>query len=164
MQIRNFTLPTIWTQIKGHTNYQISICGQVKNIRTNKILNAWKNGHGYYYVDLSNKSLKIHRLVAEHYLPNINKKSEIDHIDNQKHNNTISNLRWCDQEENNHNQSLRKDNKSGKKGVIFYERNQKWGAYITYKKKRIHLGLFENLEDAINACELFGDFFNACEK
>ena len=46
MQIGNFNLPTIWTQIKGYPNYQISICGQVKNVKTikieaNKYFNSW---------------------------------------------------------------------------------------------------------------------------
>ena len=46
---------------------------------------------------------------------------------------------------------LSKRNKSGHKGVLWYPKNNKWGAYITFQHKKIHLGLFADIEDAIKA-------------
>ena len=48
---------------------------------------------------------------------NVENKSFVDHIDNDKSNNNIANLRWATRAENNQNASMRKDNTSGVKGV-----------------------------------------------
>ena len=76
MKFEELNLPTIWTQIKGYTNYQISICGQVKNITTNKILKNSKSNTGYFVVTLSkdnqDKKYLIHRLVALNFIENPN--------------------------------------------------------------------------------------------
>ena len=123
MQIGNFILPTIWKQIQGFPNYKISTCGQVCNVKTNRILKLSKNNKGYNYVDLRDnnqrKCYKIHRLVALHFLPNINNDKFIDHKNGNRDDNTISNLRFCSNQENCHNTSLSKVNTSGVKGVFF---------------------------------------------
>ena len=173
MKFEELNLPTIWTQIKGYTNYQISICGQVKNITTNKILKNSKSNTGYFVVTLSkdnqDKKYLIHRLVALNFIPNINKSKYVDHIDSDRLNNTISNLRWCTNQENCFNRSVSKNSTSGHKGVSWRKDKNKWRAHITLNNKYIHLGHFSNIQDAINARkkkahELFGEFVNDCEK
>ena len=173
MQIGNFILPTIWKQIQGYPNYEISICGQVKNINTNKILKPINHNTGYYMVclwkDNIDKQYLIHRLVAISFIPNIHKNKYVDHINNCRVDNTISNLRWCTNQENCFNSSLNKNNTSSIKGVSWKKDKQKWRAHITLNSKFIHLGYFINIEDAKKARqdkakEIFGDFVNACEK
>ena len=172
MQIGNFNLPTIWKQVQGYPNYEVSICGQVRNVKTNRTLKPWIYD-GYRLVKLcknnNKETLKIHRLVALNFIPNIENCKCIDHIDNNRFNNTISNLRWCSNQQNCYNLSLRKSNTSGIKGISWNKVLQKWKVYISFNSKRIHLGYFVNIDDAKNARqskakELFGEFLNECEK
>ncbi len=164
---------TVWLSIKGFENYQISICGKVRNVTTKRILKNNMNKYGYYYVALYNngqqKKFKVHRLIAIHFLPNIENKTCVDHINNLKTDNRISNLRWSTIQQNNFNYSLSKKNTSGVRGVIWFKETKKWRAQIKINNKSIHLGYFVNIEDAKLArqnksAELFGEFQNECEK
>lgn len=74
--------------------------------------------------------------------------TEIDHIDRNRANNRKSNLRFCSDKENSINHSLRKDNISGVVGVRLLK-NDKWAARITINNKEVHLGVFENFDDAV---------------
>lgn len=91
----------IWNTILGYENYKISNYGNLKNKKTNKILLIDK---GYYRVSLYNKGkskhFSIHRLVAINFLPNIQNKPCVNHIDGNKLNNRVENLEWCTQKEN----------------------------------------------------------------
>ncbi len=169
MKFEELNLPTIWTEIKGYPNYQISICWKVKNIKNNRILKACENTKGYCYVELNGKCLKIHRLVALHFLPNVNNDKYVDHRNNNRKDNTISNLRYCSNKENCYNASLSKKNTSGTKGVYFSKSMNRWCAQINFNGKRIYLGCYKRIEDAIDvrrktSNELFGEFVNDCEK
>lgn len=75
----------------------------------------------------------------------------VDHIDGNPLNNTRSNLRICSNTENVRNQRRHKNNTSGFKGVSWHANRGKWRAYITPNRKQIHLGLFDNTEDAARA-------------
>lgn len=75
----------------------------------------------------------------------------IDHIDGNKLNNKIDNLRETDKGKNNYNAMRRKDNTSGFKGVSLNKRTGKWYGYIMYQRKHIHLGSFKTPEDAYEA-------------
>jgi hypothetical protein len=75
----------------------------------------------------------------------------LDRIDSNK-SYSSSNCRWADQTTQCRNQNIRKDNTSGCRGVHFREsRGLKWTARISYGGKRVHLGAFENKEEAIAA-------------
>ena len=163
---------TVWLPVKKYDNYEVSICGMVRNVITKRILKPAIDGPGYYYVNLSKngkvKNTKIHRLVAKHFVPNINNAKCIDHINNNKLDNTFSNLRWVSYQQNQFNRSMSKRNTSSIKGVYFDKRRQKWCAQIQLNKKYIHLDYNYNIEDAkiarqTKAKELFGNFINACE-
>jgi hypothetical protein len=94
----------IWKDIKGYEGlYQVSNLGNVKSLKTNKIL---KKIQGQYYnVGLYNnrikKHIKIHRLVAETFLSNPNNYDCINHKDENKYNNNVNNLEWCTRKYNN---------------------------------------------------------------
>lgn len=93
----------------------------------------------------------------------------MDHIDNNRFNNNISNLRWATYQENNQNANISKANTSGIKGVSFNKNNNKWRASITIDGVKIHLGYFDKLEDAKKARieranKAFGVYINSCEK
>ena len=145
----------------------------MRNVKTKRILKLSIGNHGYYYVILSNNGnqeyLLIHRLVAIHFIPNIKNNKFVDHIDSNRLNNTISNLRWCDSSENQHNRQLNENNTSGVKGIYWHKKEQKWRAQIVFNNKNIHLGYFDDINDAKLARqkkskELYGEFLNSCEK
>jgi len=104
-----------WKTITGYPNYQISTNGDVFSTNINKIMSPKKHYKGYLYVTLSNagdtKAFKIHRLVAQAFLPNPNNLPQVNHIDGDKTNNNYKNLEWCTNSENvkhSYNTGLRK--------------------------------------------------------
>lgn len=99
----------IWKDIKGFEGlYQVSNYGNVKSLNYNKtgkecILKNRKRYDGYCSIRLCNKTVKtfsIHRLVAEAFIPNPNNLPEVNHRDEDKTNNNVTNLEWCDKKYN----------------------------------------------------------------
>lgn len=92
-----------WKEIKDYENYEVSDFGRVR--RNGKILKPWKNRKGYLHVDLSKngirRAVKVHRLVAQAFLPNPQNLPCVNHKDENKINNTVDNLEWCTYEYNN---------------------------------------------------------------
>ena len=91
----------IWKDIKDYSNYQVSNYGNVKNVKTNKILKPFSPVEGYLKVSLSkngkSKQFFIHRLVAITFIPNPKNLPEVNHIKEfEKSNNRVENLEWCD--------------------------------------------------------------------
>lgn len=84
--------------------YGITSCGKVWSYRSQKFLALNPNQDGYLQVGLckngERKMLKIHRLVAEAYLPNPNNYDTVDHIDGDRVNNCVNNLQWMDAKDN----------------------------------------------------------------
>ena len=100
----------IWKDIclKGKEyNYQISNYGRVKNKKTGRILKLQKRGQhkgNYSCVDLCKYGIRqridIQRLVAIHFISNVDHKSEVNHLDGDHYNNRVDNLEWCTRSEN----------------------------------------------------------------
>lgn len=90
--------------ISGYDNYFITEEGQVYNAKFNRYLKLTKTKNGYYFVNLSKNgaytSHYVHRLVAEAFIPNPDNKPEVNHIDEDKSNNSVSNLEWVTRKEN----------------------------------------------------------------
>ncbi len=161
----------VYSKIKDYENYGVSNYGEVINIRTGrKLKQIIKKGYLYVGLRVNNttKVFSVHRLVANTYLNPIENKNIADHKDNNPKNNRLDNLRFCNQAENTRNAKIKIDNKSGTKGVNFVETRQKWRATITFNGKRIHIGCYEDIEQAKiarknKASELFKEFINECE-
>ena len=135
-------------QINGFSKYQVSACGRVKNSITNKILTNNTLASGYQIVRLSNdegviKPLYVHHLVGKAYIPFI-EGCQLDHIDRNKSNNSVENLRYLTPSQN----CLNKGPQIGKsyKGIRQLKNNK----FVVRLNKR-YIGTFSNERDAINA-------------
>ncbi|EJO9576006.1 HNH endonuclease [Salmonella enterica] len=96
-----------WKDITGFEGkYQISNNGNVSSYLSGKILKPQVNRQGYLVVNLyyevgKARKFRIHRLVAEHFIPNPDNKPFVNHLDGDKSNNDEDNLEWSTSEENN---------------------------------------------------------------
>lgn len=97
----------IWKDIEGYPNYQVSNMGRVKSLKfgKEKILKSNNDGGGYFMVNLSKdrkqKTHRIHRLVASAFLPNPDNLPQVNHKDEDKSNNRVENIEYCDAKYNN---------------------------------------------------------------
>jgi len=106
-------------------------------------------GQGYWQTGIQGKYFKNHRLIflMHHgYLPDM-----IDHIDGNRLNNRIENLRPATKSQNSYNSMKKKTNKSGIKGVSWRPDLKKYRARLYANSKCYELGSFENIEDAEKA-------------
>lgn len=107
----------------------------------------WEMSNGYIVFQSSdNVAILLHRLVI-----GAKKGEVVDHINHDKKDNRKSNLRTANQECNMMNASARKDNTSGHTGVWKDNRTGKWVAEIRAHKKKINLGHYATLNDAVAA-------------
>lgn len=88
-----------WIRSRLYPRYEVSNEGRVRGLKHNKILNPYGDGRGYLKVDLYNgsecTSASVHRLVADTFLDRPHERLEVNHIDGNKHNNSVDNLEWC---------------------------------------------------------------------
>ena len=119
-----------WKIIKNFNNYCVNKIGQIKNIKTNKILRLNTDKDGYKTVMLYNnkkfKRFKVHRLVAEAFIPNINNLPLINHKNEIKDDNRVENLEFCDYKYNsNYGNCIEKSASKRRKSVIQYSKDMK---------------------------------------
>ena len=110
--------PEVWADVDGYEGtYQISNLGNVKSLdrvttRKNgrkltikgQLLRQQKNHRGYLRVKLKlngkERAFSAHRLVAQAFLPNLENKPQVNHLNGIKYDNNVCNLEWCTQAEN----------------------------------------------------------------
>ena len=152
-------------------DYEVSNYGNVRKVSTGETLrqsiykgysrvDLFKNWDRYDFVQ---KTIDVHRLVALTFIPNPLNKRIVDHIDRDKLNNHIENLRWATHSQNGINRSAPKNNKSSQTGVYFKQHSEKWIAEITIGGKKKYLGSYAHFTDAVKARlegeqKYFGDF------
>ena len=141
-------------EIIDYPNYLIYDDGRVYSKYTKKFLKPVLHKMGYYkiilYKDTKRKDFLIHRLIALHYISLVDGKNQVDHIDRNKTNNDISNLRWVNRSENAINRRVQSNNKCGHKCIRLtrcntYEVRIKRNCKFVYNKN------FKTLEEAIIA-------------
>jgi len=98
----------------------------------------------YVQIRLDNRTYYEHQIVFLMHHGYI--LEEVDHIDINRHNNNIENLRAATRLQNSLNMPRRSNNKSGHKNVCWHKAAQKWQVSIKANGKRMHFGLFEDLE------------------
>ena len=132
-------------------------------------------GYGYTQLKVGDKTLRLHRIVAEIFLnagQPLRREQQVDHIksvDGSHAQDKLSNLRICSQSENQRNQQLRWNNVSRYKGVSLIKRNRKWQASIKISDKNKNLGYFTTPEAAAEAYDKaalqhYGEFACTNEK
>lgn len=97
------------------------------------------------------KTINLHRLIT-----NCPEGLDVDHVNHDTLDNRMCNLKICSKIENLMNKS---SNTSGCCGVSWHKASKKWSAYINNKSKKVHLGLFKNKQDAINARKTAENFY-----
>ena len=108
------------------------------------------NGDGYLRLKVQSRLHLTHRL-AWLYTYGEWPEDQLDHINRNRSDNRIANLRDVSHKQNLQNASKRSDNTSGHPGVHWYSRYSKWQARIKHNYKYIHLGYFTTIEDAVSA-------------
>lgn len=146
-----------WRDIEGYEGlYQVSDMGNVKSLISNRNLKPYINGSGYLQVELCkdgvHKSFRVHRLVAQAFIPNPENKPTVDHINTIKTDNIVSNLRWATQKEQltENEISRERNNKSSKSNLI--------KALENTKKKVLCVTTGEVFDSASNAAR----HYNLC--
>ena len=115
--------------------FEASRSGEIRNKKTGKIRHPYLNSSGYCVIGIYDRARKqtvahrVHRLVAEAFIPNPDNKPQINHIDGNKRNNAVANLEWCTAQENHlHARRLK---------LIYMTEKRRMAAAQNMKKNRL---------------------------
>lgn len=146
----------IFRPVKGYEKeYEISNIGNVRSIRSGKILkpNTDKSGYKYFVfsVNSNRHTMKAHRLVADAFIPNPESKPTVDHINGIRTDNRVSNLRWATHKEQSNNPVTLVKHKRNNSS----EKMRRMGELINFNRKRVMVkkgnmivGCFDSLRAA----------------
>lgn len=147
-----------WKSVDGFPGYEVSSEGQVRSYwgkgpgstmrDVPTVLRSSIGNHGYPGVNFRGVIRTVHRLVAKAFLANPDNLPQVDHIDGNKTNNNVTNLRWCTRAQNAHNVSARSNNTSGIKGVSWHKKGKKWQAQLMHGGRK-YSRRFAEKSDAI---------------
>lgn len=147
-----------WKDITAYPGlYEVSSTGKIRNKETGVVRKpSYRNGYKFFFLGRSKhrKNVYLHRILAETFIANPMSHKYVDHIDRDKENNTLSNLRWTTQSVNCHNKPYR-SNRHGVPGVVSYK--GKFKSKIRTAGKTQHIGTFLTAieaSDAYIACKL----------
>ena len=176
----------IWKPIKGFERiYEVSNLGNIRNAR-NILLKGYVNNKGYHCIDLTIDGIRSkhlrHRLVMLAFVPNPKNLPEVNHIDENKANNALSNLEWCSRSHNKqhsmasgtYQKIFTTRNSLGKKhkpntaskyhNVSFDKERNKWTAVIISNKKRYGFKRFDTEIEAALHVNWIIDTFNFTDR
>jgi len=131
-------------EIQNYPNYLIypdgRIWGNKTKGRKEGFIKMKPDSDGYLRFGLTNengeKKFRLHRLLAIHYIPNPNNYPEVDHIDRNRLNNNLSNLRWATRSINCKNRGISTNNTSGFKNISQRKDTGSWKVY--YKQYKVN--------------------------
>ena len=109
------------------------------------------DGREYLYIKIDQIKYPAHRIVFALTTGIDPGDREIDHINRDSLNNSLSNLRLATRQENARNKNLPSNNTSGKKGVTWCKRTGRWMAQLGHENKTLFLGRYKDLRDAVAA-------------
>ena len=142
----------MWKDYDEH--YEVSTEGQVRNKRGMILKQHLHKDRGYMQITLTMNSKRVqhypHRLVATTFIPNPDNLPEVDHINRIRTDNRVENLRWVTRSENCLNKNCRAESKSKEKNINLRS-NGKYVVQASKDKKRVYIGVFDTLEEAIVA-------------
>ena len=150
--------------IQGYENYKLYDCGKVINTDTNKVMTPQVRRHGYAYVGMCKESKQkyftVHRLIAIHFIPNPNNLPCVDHINRNKLDNRIENLRWCTHKENSANRGISVLYKTSTTGERFISKDNTRNKFVFRTGGKHTNGIkvmkrFDTVEEAIQARDDF---------
>ena len=148
----------VWKKLDFLENgkkYSVSDMGNVRNDKTGLILKHAIHKNGYHVIGLhqngKQKSYFVHKIIGQAFLENPLNLQTVDHIDRNRDNNTLGNLRWASMSQQHVNRSKFKNTSSKYLGVCWHKANAKWLAQISIEGKVKYLGYFDNEEDAARA-------------
>ena len=153
------SMETVWGSHSDYPDYLISNDGRVRKLSNLRgelklnggILKPTLNEDGYLQVNINGTTERVHRLVAQVFLSNPENLPWVDHIDNNRVNNSVDNLRWVTKQENSSNRKVSTKNTTGHNGINL----TRYGTYraFAYYNGR-HLEKTEKtLEEAIRTRE-----------
>lgn len=128
----------------GHLTWKVSLSNRIK---IGSIAGSFDSKYGYYVIRINKYKYLTHRIIFlwhHGYLPEL-----VDHDDRFKTHNWIDNLREVSPQCSVRNRNIMSSNKSGITGVMFISCRNKWRSYIKINRKTIHIGNFDDVEEAI---------------
>lgn len=132
----------MFKEIPNFNNYLINTKGVILNKKTKKRLSPNDNGSGYLQVQFRNKkNYFVHRLVAITFIQNSEIKPYVDHIDGNKKNNSVDNLRWVTATENYYGYGYEERREARQKSVI--AENVVDGEIINFKSRKACANYFK---------------------
>jgi hypothetical protein len=131
-----------WKPILDYPDYEVSNLGNVKGKR---LLSLTKDKDGYYIVKIKKKRIRVSRLVAMAFIPNPTNLPIVDHIDRNRTNNVVTNLRWV-----NHTESCLNTNCRDRDlfGIVYLKDRNTYQVRISMNGKIEYFGWRKTLEEA----------------
>ena len=140
-----------------YQKYHINKDGDVYNTKTNRKLKWWMSKSGYKYLSLwiggKQFNRSVHRLLGLTFISNPNQEPNIDHIDRNKLNNNLGNLRWASVQENCINKDYRYNPLTNTKGVTPSKNGKRYNVTLFRNGRKIWLGVYDYIDEAMTVYE-----------
>ncbi|WP_395451154.1 HNH endonuclease signature motif containing protein [Aminobacter sp. UC22_36] len=141
----------IWRE-RPSDHFATAAAGKIWNSRYAGTVAGVIGAKGYRRIKFAGKTWSAHRLIWIYINGQIPDGLQVDHINGNRSDNCLDNLRLVTNAENSRNQSMPRNNTSGVMGVVWHRRARKWQAQVKITGQTKYLGLFDTIEAASSAC------------